>query len=230
MTPSTARSLGRLLLAALVCGVFSSVPAIEKSDYLTTLATIEPQILVAILFQAVMAILYVAIVVVTYPIVKMNSPSQAVAYLAFRLTGAAFLFVGIVTLMLLQLLGQQVAQVGANPPAYYESLGMLLRQTRDGLNHVGMVLPWVIGGFFLNLAFLKTRLIPRWLPVWGFLGIALTLIATLLYMLSVVQGVSSPLYLILNVPLAFQEIALAVFLLVRGFRKESSISMTMARG
>lgn len=228
MNSSAARILGLLLLAALVCGLFSSVPAIEKSDYLTTLATIEPQINVAILFQALMAIFYVAIVVVTYPIVKLNSPTQAVAYLAFRLTGAAFLVVGIVTLMLFQTLGQQVAQAGLNPPAYYESLGMLLRQTRDGLNHIGMILPWVIGGLFLYHAFLKTGLIPRWLSIWGFVGIFLALIATLLYMLSVVQGVSSPLYLILNVPLALQEIALAIFLLVRGFRKAPFTGMAMA--
>lgn len=228
MNSSTARTLGLLLLAALVCGLFSSVPAIEKSDYLTTLATIGPQIKVAIVFQAMMAMLYVAIVVVTYPIVKMNSPVQAVAYLAFRLTGAAFLVVGIVTLMLFQTLGQQIAQAGPNPPAYYESLGMLLRQARDGFNHIGMILPWVIGGLFLYRAFLKTGLIPRWLSVWGIAGVVLTLVATLLYMLSVVQGVSSSVYLLLNVPLAFQEITLAVYLLARGFRKESYAGVAMA--
>lgn len=228
MNPSTPRTLGMLLLAALVCGLFSSVPAIEKSDYLTTLATIGPQINVAIVFQAMMAMLYVAIVVVTYPIVKTNSPVQAVAYLAFRLTGAAFLVVGIVTLMLFHTLGQQIAQAGLNPPAYYETLGTLLRQTRDGLNHVGMVLPWVIGGLFLYFAFLKTRLIPRWLSVWGIAGVVLTLVATLLYMLSMVQGVSSPVYLILNVPLALQEITLAVYLLTRGFRTASFAGMAIA--
>lgn len=228
MNTSTARMLGLLLIAALLCGLFSSVPAIEKSDYLTTLATIEPQVKVAILFQALMAILYVAIMVITYPIVKMYSPLQAVAYVAFRLTGAAFLFVGIVTLLLLQMLGQQVAQVGSNPPAYYDSLGMLLRQTRDGLNHIGMILPWVIGGLFLYRAFLKTGLIPRLLSIWGFVGIALTLVATLFYMLGVVQVVSAPLYLILNMPLAFQEITLAVFLLVRGFREKQITGMAMA--
>ena len=228
MNLSTARTLGLLLLAALVCGLFSSVPAIEESNYLTTLASIGPQINLAIVFQAMMAMLYVAIVVVTYPIVKTVSPVHAIAYLAFRLTGAAFLVVGIVSLMLFHTLGQQMAQAGLNPPAYYETLGMLLRQTRDGLNHVGMILPWVIGGLFLYHALLKTRLIPRWLSAWGIAGIAFTLVATLLYMLSMVRGVSSPVYLILNVPLALQEITFAVYLLARGFRKEPFASMAMA--
>lgn len=91
-----------------------------------------------------------------------------------------------------------------------------------------MILPWVIGGLFLYRAFLKTGLIPQWLSIWGFVGIASTLVATLLYMLSVFPTVSTPLYLILNVPLALQEITLAVYLLVRGFRKKPLKGMAMA--
>lgn len=228
MSSSTARMLGLLLVAALVCGLFSSVPAMETSDYLSKLATLGPQIKLAIVFQAMMAILYVAIVITTYPIVKRVGTAQALTYLAFRLTGAAFLVVGIVTLMLFHTLGQQMAQPGTTPPWFYDNIGRLLRQTRDGLNHVGMVLPWVIGGLFLYHAFLKTRLIPRWLALWGIAGVVFTMAATVLYMLSAVQGVSSLLYLILNVPLALQEMTLAVYLLMHGFRRAPSSSLAMA--
>lgn len=55
----------------------------------------------AVFFQAAMATIYVAIVVIMYHIVKMDSRNSALAYFAFRIIGAAFLFVGVVTLLLL---------------------------------------------------------------------------------------------------------------------------------
>lgn len=220
----TAVALGVLLIGAIVCGLFNSVPAIEAPDYLEKLASIESRILVAVFFQAAMATVYVLIAVVTYPIVKLDSRNGALAYFAFRVIGAAFLFVGIVTLLLLLALGRRFAQADAANLADFEMIGALLRQARDWLNHIGMILPWSIGSVFLYGAFLRTRLIPRWLSIWGLVGAALTLVATILYMLDQIQIVT-PAYLTLNVPTALLEITLAVYLIVRGFRQTSPSSV-----
>ena len=91
-----------------------------------------------------MATVYVIIAVVTYPIVKLDSRNGALAYFAFRVIGAAFLFVGIVTLLLLLALGRRFAQADAANLADFEMIGALLRQARDWLNHIGMILPWSI--------------------------------------------------------------------------------------
>ena len=66
----TAFTTGMLLIAAIVCGVLNSVPAIETSDYLEKLSDLETRLLMAGFFQAAMAIIYVTITVITYPIVK----------------------------------------------------------------------------------------------------------------------------------------------------------------
>jgi len=214
----TAIAFGMLLITAIVSGILNSVPTIEEPDYLVKLQSIEPRVLIAVFFQALMAIIYVAIAVITYPIVKMDSQRSAIAYLVFRVTGAAFLFVGIVTLLLFLTLGRQFAQADAANVASLEIVGALLRQTRDGLNHIGMILPWSIGGFFLYKAFLRTGLIPRWMSIWGLVGVALTLVATILYMLDQIQLVTIA-YFALNMPTAFFEITLAVYLIARGFRQ-----------
>jgi hypothetical protein len=175
---------------------------------------------VAVFFQAAMATIYVAIAVITYPIVKMDSRNGALAYFAFRIIGAAFLFVGIVTLLLLLALGRLFAQAGASNVPDFEMIGALFRQARDWLNHIGMILPWSIGGVFLYLAFLRTKLIPRWLSISGLVGTALTLVATILYMLDQIQIVTIT-YFALNVPTALFEITLALYLIARGFRQIS---------
>ena len=214
----TAITFGLLLIAAIICGILNSVPAIEAPDYLEKLGTIEPRIFVAVFFQAAMAIIYVAIAVIMYPIVKMDSQNSALPYFAFRIIGAAFLFVGIITLLLLLALGRNFAQADASNIADFEMIGALLRQARDWLNHIGMILPWSIGGIFLYLAFLRTRLVPRWLSIWGLVSTALTLVATILYMLDQIQIVTTT-YFALNMPTALFEITLAIYLIARGFRQ-----------
>jgi hypothetical protein len=227
-TRRTAIVFGGLLIAAIVCGVLNSIPALEAPDYLETLALREPRILVAVFFQAAMAVIYVAIAVIVYPLVKIDSRTSALAYVAFRSIGAGFLFVGIVTLLLLLALGRWVAQVDAPTVADSALIGGLLRQGRDWLNHIGMILPWSIGGLFLYRAFLRTEVIPRWLAIWGLGGTALTLVATILYMLDQIQIVTVA-YFALNAPTALLEITLAIYLITRGFHHREPAPQSSAQ-
>ncbi len=225
---STAIAFGMLLIAAMVCGIFSSVTAIEEPDYLIKISSIESEMLVAVFFQAMMAISYIAIVVITCPLVRMANQRAAAAYLAFRLTGAAFLFAGIVTLLLLLSLGRQFAQADPADLKGFVLAGTLLRQMRDWLNHICMILPWSIGGIFIYSSFLKTGIIPRWMSIWGLAAAVLTLTATLLYMLDQIQLVTI-IYFAMNVPTALLEIVLAIYLLAWGFRQVPT-SLTRSQG
>lgn len=215
-TRRTAITIGILLICAIACGIFSSVPALDKQDYLAGVQDIETRILVAIFFQALIAILYVAIAVLLYPVIRLAHKQAALAYLSFRICGAAFLFTGIVSLLLLLSLGRLYAEADPAGKSQFVLIGALLRQTRDWLNHIGMILPWSIGGLFLYSSMFKTGLIPRWLSVWGLVATALTLVATMLFMLDRIQLVTV-IYLALNVPAALLELVLAVYLIARGF-------------
>lgn len=213
-------TLGALLIAALVCGVFSSVPAINEPDYLKRLISIESRVFTAVFFQAMMAIIYVMIAAITYPIVKIYSQTGALAYLIFRVIGAGFLFVGIISLLLLLATSRHFSMTDAANAVNLGITGDLIRQARDWLNHIGMILPWSIGGFYLYMAFLKTRLIPRWMSKWGLIATALTLAATVLYMLNLIHLVTIT-YFALNIPTALLELILAGYLIIRGFSRTS---------
>ncbi|MCA1291920.1 DUF4386 domain-containing protein [Paenibacillus sp. alder61] len=201
-----------------VFGILSSVPALERSDYLVKLSEIEMQVLVATFFQAAMAVVYVTITVLVYPILKKYNKSLAVGYFGFRLIGSGFLFAGIGSLLLLLGASQSSAAAGQADLSYFEVIAELLRQGRDTLNHIGMILPWSIGGLILYYGLYKTRLIPGWLSIGGMIGSTLTLLATLLLMLNIIK-LTSPIYFILNAPIAICEMVLAVFLIFRGFNQ-----------
>jgi hypothetical protein len=64
----------------------------------------------------------------------------------------------------------------------------------------------------------QTRLVPRWLSGWGLVGTTLTIFATLLVMFRLI-GIITTSYLVLNFPMALQEMVLAVWLIVKGFRQ-----------
>ncbi len=208
---------GILLVAGIAFGIFSSVPALEEPGYLARLSAIKLQVLTAVASQAAMAVAYTLIAALLYPIVRKLSETAAAAYFGFRIVGAAFLYVGIVTLLLLLFIGESYLAAGGPASSHFQTTGELLRVARDWFNHVGMILPWSAGGLILYYSFFKMHLVPKWLSIWGLIGTALTLIATLLLMLDAIRIVSAA-YFALNAPAAFFEVTLAVYCFVKGFR------------
>ncbi|WP_020430822.1 DUF4386 domain-containing protein, partial [Paenibacillus riograndensis] len=91
-----------------------------------------------------------------------------------------------------------------------------LRQGRDFVNHIGMILPWSIGSLILYYCLYTTRRIPRWLAVWGMIGSICTVAATLI-LLSDGISITTSAYMLLNAPTAFGELILALFLMIKGF-------------
>ena len=82
-----------------------------------------------------------------------------------------------------------------------------------------LAIVFCLGALMIYYLFFRTRLIPRWLSGWGFVGAILYLAAPLWIMfdpnhppLSLDSGVG-----ILMAPLALQEMVLAVWLIVKGF-------------
>lgn len=212
----TAISYGLLLIFGLVFGILSSVPALEYSGYLEKLSKMETQVLAATFSQAAMAVIYVMIAVLLYPIIYSYNKTLAAGYFGFRMIGAGFLFVGIGSLLLLLWLSQSFADAGQADVSYYDTIAEVLRRGRDVLNHIGMILPWSIGGIILYYCFYKMSLVPRWLSIWGIIGSVLTLVATIILMLNVIT-LMNPVYFILNAPTALFELVFAVFLIIRGF-------------
>jgi Domain of unknown function (DUF4386) len=209
-------AIGILIITSIVAGILSSVPALEKPDFLTTLASKNGQVLIAVFFQSIMAIAYTLIAALFYPIVKKSSNNAAIGYFSFRIIGAGFLYIGIVTLLSLLFLSNSYISAGQPEAAYYQTVSELIRLLRDWLNHAGLILPWSMGGLILYHSLYKTEFLPKWLSIWGIAASSLTIIITFLFILDFVK-VASVMYFAFNIPTAFFEMTLAVYLLVKGF-------------
>jgi predicted cation transporter len=64
--------------------------------------------------------------------------------------------------------------------------------------------------------FYRTKLIPRWITVWGIIGITLSGTAAVLGMFGVLDT-SMATQALMNAPIFLQEMVMAVWLIVKGF-------------
>jgi hypothetical protein len=207
---------GVLIITGMVAGVLSISPAIDAPDYLTKASANANQVITEAFFQFVMAAAYVGMGILLYPIFRRYNESLALGFLSFRIIAAVFFIVGMTCALLLLTLSQEFAKAGASDLSYFQTLGGLLRTGRDLVNHVAM--PWslIVSALMLYFILYQTKLVPRWLSGWGLVGTTVSIWATLLLMFRLIE-IITPIYVVLAVPWALQEMVMAVWFIVKGF-------------
>ena len=87
---------------------------------------------------------------------------------------------------------------------------------------LGPMIVLSLTALILNYILYQSRLVPRFISVWGLIGAALMLAAGLLGMF----GLSpfSTIVILLGLPLALNEMVLAVWLIVKGFNSSAIAS------
>lgn len=213
---------GLLIIIGMVAGIFSISPSVDSVNYLTEAAANSNQVIMSALFQFILFLMYLGFAIVLYPIIKKYNESLALGFLSFRIIAGVVLLIGTVALLSILILSQEYAENTLENLRALEALGNVLKTTRDYINHVFMVFVLGIGNLMLYVLFLKSRLIPKWLSVWGLLGSILSIIASTLLLFKIIDVITVE-YLALNVPTALFEMALGFWLILKGFSKEHII-------
>ncbi|MBR7797945.1 DUF4386 family protein [Agaribacter marinus] len=212
---SSALITGVLLIAGMVVGIFSVVPVIDEANYIVNAFTYKNQVLIGAFFQLLMIVAYFGIPILMYPILSKHNKGLALGSVAFGIIAGVFIIIGVFILLLLLTLSHEFTKVGAMDISYFQSLGELLQTGRDLVNHVATTLAFALAMLLFNCIFCQTKLVPRWLSVWGIIGSTLSILASLLFMIYFI-GLDAT-YMILNIPIAFHQLVLAIWLIVKGF-------------
>jgi hypothetical protein len=215
----TAAATGVLLIIATVGGLASTAlltPILSVPDYLTRISANENQVLLGALFQFIGAASCPAIAIALYPVLRRHDEGLALGSVGFRLIEGALYVLIVVCLLLLVTLSREAVEAGAPAASTFQVPGMLLMAARDWLGPVGAVLTFGLGAFMYYWVLYRSRLVPRWLSGWGLVGVTLVSAAGLLVMfgLAVPLGTTQA---VLAIPIALQEMVLAVWLIARGF-------------
>ena len=216
---ATARLVGWLYIVATLAGVAGLAlesPVVDASDYLSKAAASDNRLATGVLLELVMGIAVVAIAVVIYPVLRRFSERLALGFLAARTIEAVIYVIGAIALLSLLTVSRDFVDAGAPDGSPYQPLGAALLAVRDwGGNVVLDLTAFSISALILNWLLYRATLVPRWLSVWGLVGAAVYLSAAVLVLYGLEPG-SAP-QMLMDVPLGLQEIALALWLIIKGF-------------
>lgn len=217
----TAAAVGLLFVVATLCPVLGGVligSPIAAQDVLGEIAARRGDVTLAALLELIMVVAILAIAVLLYPVLRQDRPGVARSYLVARTLEVIPLTAGAVALLALVSLGREAALYAATTSPEYRSLSELLIAAHDWTALVGGQVFFSLAALILNVSLHRSRLVPRALSVWGIVGVPLMFASGLLGMFGGVT-VAPELGMGLVLPLAVQEMALALWLIAKGFRQ-----------
>ena len=217
---ATATSAGILFIIGTVAGVLSKAvtafPVHNADDPLGYAAAHDARVATGALLVLIMGLSLALLAVVLYPVLRRIDEVLATAYLIIRgaVETTTYVIVAIAWLTLTPLADTMSAGTGTGSRVG-ERLGTLVIDS-DGASIV-MSLVFCFGATLFYVLLFRSRIVPRWITVWGLIGIPLYVTAYLLAMYGAV-GINSSSVNLLSAPLALQEMVLAVWMIARGFR------------
>ncbi len=205
------RVLGALFLAGfLVYGSGSSIVAslVGGPDFLSTIASLQSVLALGAFLMILNTAVDIAKAVLFFPILERHSKRTALTYFAALIAQVVFMTIGALAVLMLVPLSERAGEPGAT------TLGTILVDFNLMAYQVGQMTLGV-GALFLCALLFKTQLVPQWLAVTGLIGYASHVAGTI----AEVFGVEIGLYL--TMPGFFFELALPLWLLIKGFKREA---------
>jgi hypothetical protein len=203
----TEKTVGSLFLVAMVTSLLGGgmIESILQGPDSLALASAHPaRIAIAVFLELINAIAVVGIAVALFPVLKRFREGIALGYVGFRIIESMSGVIGALIPLTLITMGREYVQAGVSDASLFIALGALIKEARG--HWVGLALP-----LFFYVSLYRTKLVPRFIPVWGLVGVASLVALNGLGIFDVRAG------MILALPIILNEIFLAIWLIVKGF-------------
>jgi hypothetical protein len=188
---------------------------VSAPDHLTAISTNEGQMIIFTAVKFIMGIACAGIGLALYPILKKYNQGLAFGAAGFRVIEGVVDVVGALLYVVLLALSQEFVKAGAPASSYFQTADVLINTGIGWFNGAAMLLTFGIGALMYYVVFYQYSLVPRWLTVWGLVGITLTIISAVLVMFHLIPSAGT-IQIILNMPILPQELVLAVWLIAKG--------------
>ncbi len=220
-----ARLIGILYIIGTLSGILSVVfsdALLSADDFLAEIAANENQLIMGALAILSMGISLALIPAVAWPVLKKHNESLAMGYVIFRggLETATYLF-SVVSWFLLIIISREYVDTDQTSISQLRTMGIMVKDMGDWISHLTTII-FITGALMFYTVLYQTRLIPRWISGWGLLSAIPFVGSVFLAMFGVIEVFSTP-QVLSNMPLAFQEMFMAVWLIVRGFDQSATV-------
>jgi Domain of unknown function (DUF4386) len=217
---------GALYLLGTVFGVASAVvggeaitslitsKSLAGMELLSIVAADSSRLIVGAFLTLMMGLSLTAMTLFLYPIIRKDSEGLALGLVIFRgaLEGTGY-FVSALGILTLAAIGAEYVATGIDPVSL-QPIGNVIYQFLNLKTPIGTIF-FIIGATCLYFSFYRTRLIPRWLAIWGLIGAVPYLANALLHFFHV-ESVAGT---YLEIPLGIQELAMGLWLIIKGFNQ-----------
>jgi len=178
---------------AIAVGVFFLISHVTSVTSAFFLLPNESTVRLGALVEVFVALSVVGTAVALYPVIRLISSGFSIGYVALRTLEAGVILVGVTAVL-------------STAPDLYDFAFIV---------GPGLICP--VNTIVLAVVLYRSRLVPRFIPILGFIGAPLVFAANAAKLLGVFEGL--PAWVAIGVvPLFAWEICLAVYLIARGFK------------
>ena len=218
----TAAKVGALYIIGTAAGCCSIIakPFLDDPDYLGKVAGNATPVIIGALLILTMGIALALMSVLLYPVLRKHNPALAIGYVVFR--GALETTTLIITAfcwLISAALGRAAVQAGADPAAL-SAISNALTDPRAG-NAITTVF-FILGAIMFYSVLYRAKLVPRWISAWGLVSAIPYILSGMLVLFGAI-GSGSDAECLLVMPMALQEIVLAIWLIAKGFNTQPQI-------
>jgi hypothetical protein len=225
---TTARAVGALFITATAAGVLS-LPLLgiqNDPDSLVSASANRSEIVLGVVMVVAMIVAIIMIPAVLFPALKRHNEALALGYLAARIVEAVALLPAAVNPLLLLVLSSEYTGAGSPDTTHFETLRTLILAYDDVGAPISATV-FCVGALILNYLLYRSNLVPRAISVWGLAGAALYLVGGVFVMFDLAIP-SSVLEVVLPAPIALNEMALAIWLIIKGFNQSPAMAPGVA--
>jgi len=198
-------------------------PILSSSDYLDNAFPNRIIVIIGVLLEFICVLAMPLIPVFLFPILKKHNEALALGYVGFRFFEAVLYFnMEIKKLSLINVSHDYLNKVGMDA-SFFQNIGSSIQSENDWTFSIYVVV-FTLGALMLYSVLYKSKLIPRFISAWGFISAVILLTGSVLIMVDIFNEVSLGLELILILPIAVNEMVLAVWLIVKGFNPSAIVS------
>jgi hypothetical protein len=214
-----------ITFVASIPAVFLLAPVLDNADYIVS-AGADTRVLWGCFLDLVNALACIGTAVALFPVVKRQNEAVALGFVTSRMLEAAIILIGVVSLLAVVTLRQDLAGAPGTDTASLVTTGQALVAVRDWTFLLGPGLMPGINALLLGWLLYRSGLVPRVIPLMGLIGAPL-LIASATATLFRGNDPVTVLAAIATVPIFLWELSLGLWLVVKGF-KPSPITAGMA--
>jgi hypothetical protein len=215
---------------ALVAGLFyigtfaASIPALiligpvlDNPDYIVSGGS-DTRVLLGGFLDVLTALTGIGTAVTLYPVVKRQNGALALGFVTSRMYEAAVIMVGVVSILAVVTLRQDLAGAAGTDTASLVTAGRSLVAVRDWTFLLGPAFASGMNALLLGTLMYRSRLVPRAIPLMGLVGAPLLLAAATATFFGVIEQLSVW-SLVATLPVAAWEFSVGVWMIVKGFNR-----------